>query len=105
MLSVTDTLFWRIVLNIRFPLGGGFEISLAADIRIGSSTAKLGLVETKLAVIPGAGGTQLLQRIVSPSIAKELIFTAHVMNAVEAKHLGNAMCYEMFCCYCLFKVF
>lgn len=70
------------------PTGGGFEFALAADIRIASSSAKLGLVETKLAIIPGAGGTQLLPKFVNPSIAKELIFTAHILNAVEAKHLG-----------------
>lgn len=47
-----------------------------------------GLVETKLAIIPGAGGTQRLARIVGPAIAKELIFTARVLNGVEATKLG-----------------
>lgn len=47
-----------------------------------------GLVETKLAIIPGAGGTQRLARIVGPAIAKELIFTARVLNGTEATKLG-----------------
>lgn len=82
--------FKRNILSFFKKKGGGFELALAADIRIASSNAKLGLVETKLAVIPGAGGTQLLPKLVNPSIAKELIFTAHVLNAVEAKHLGKS---------------
>ncbi|XP_055371327.1 methylglutaconyl-CoA hydratase, mitochondrial [Condylostylus longicornis] len=69
-------------------LGGGLEMALACDIRIASNDAKLGLVETRLAIIPGAGGTQRLPRIVGPSIAKELIFTSRVMNGKEAKELG-----------------
>lgn len=75
-------------------IGGGFELALAADIRIASSNAKLGLVETKLAVIPGAGGTQLLPKVINPSIAKELIFTAQALNAVEAKHIGKFKLYN-----------
>lgn len=55
-----------------------------------SSEARLGLVETKLAIIPGAGGTQYLSRIISPAIAKELIFTARILNATEAKDIGQA---------------
>lgn len=48
----------------------------------------MGLVETKLAIMPGAGGTQFLPRTVAPSIAKELIFTARVISAKEAERLG-----------------
>lgn len=69
-------------------LGGGLEMALASDIRTTSDTAKLGLVETKLAIIPGAGGTQRLPRILGPALAKELIFTGRVLNGVEAKQLG-----------------
>lgn len=68
-------------------LGGGLELALACDIRVASSTAKLGLVETKLAIIPGAGGTQRLPRIISPSLAKELIFTARTFSGDEAKEM------------------
>lgn len=69
-------------------LGGGLEMALACDIRVASSTAKMGLVETKLAVIPGAGGTQRLPRIIGQSLAKELIFTARVLDGTEAHRLG-----------------
>lgn len=83
--------------NIKIPviaaldgtaMGGGLEMALACDIRIAADTIKMGLVETKLAIIPGAGGTQRLPRIVSPAIAKELIFTARLINGTEAKELG-----------------
>lgn len=69
-------------------LGGGLEMALACDIRTVADTAKLGLVETKLAIIPGAGGTQRLPRILGPALAKELIFTARVIHGKEAKELG-----------------
>lgn len=69
-------------------LGGGLEMALACDIRTVSDTSKLGLIETKLAIIPGAGGTQRLARIVGPAIAKELIFTSRLFNGNEAKQLG-----------------
>lgn len=69
-------------------LGGGFEIALACDIRIAATNAKLGLVETKWAILPGAGGTQRLPRIAGPSIAKELIFTARVITSKDAERYG-----------------
>ncbi|KAJ8916107.1 hypothetical protein NQ315_004474 [Exocentrus adspersus] len=69
-------------------LGGGLELALAADIRIASSNAKMGLVETKLAIMPGAGGTQFLPRTVSSSVAKELIFTAKIIDSQTAEKLG-----------------
>lgn len=69
-------------------LGGGLEMSLGLDIRVASDNAKLGLVETRLAIIPGGGGTQNLTRLVGPSVAKELIFTARVVNGNEAFKLG-----------------
>ncbi|GAB0095164.1 methylglutaconyl-CoA hydratase, mitochondrial [Sergentomyia squamirostris] len=71
-----------------FALGGGLEMALACDIRCSSTDAKMGLVETRLAIIPGAGGTQRLPRTVSASLAKELIFTARVFNGQEAKEMG-----------------
>ncbi|XP_055009409.1 methylglutaconyl-CoA hydratase, mitochondrial isoform X2 [Boleophthalmus pectinirostris] len=69
-------------------LGGGLEMALACDIRIAANSAKMGLVETKLAIIPGAGGTQRLPRAVGVSLAKELIFAAKVIDGVEACRLG-----------------
>ncbi|RZC43321.1 methylglutaconyl-CoA hydratase, mitochondrial [Asbolus verrucosus] len=69
-------------------LGGGLEISLACDIRVASSEAKMGLVEGRLAVIPGAGGTQRLPRLINPSVAKELIYTARIIDGATAQDLG-----------------
>lgn len=69
-------------------LGGGLEMALATDIRIAGSEAKLGLPETKLAIIPGAGGTQRLPRLIGLSKAKELIFTGQVLGNTRAAELG-----------------
>jgi enoyl-CoA hydratase/carnithine racemase len=69
-------------------LGGGTELALASDIRLASESATFGLTETRLAVIPGAGGTQRLPRIVGKGKAKELIFTGRRINAVEALRIG-----------------
>lgn len=68
--------------------GGGLELALAADLRVAGADAKLGLVETALAIIPGAGGTQRLPRLIGASRAKELIFTARRIGAEEAGRLG-----------------
>ncbi|WP_028400263.1 enoyl-CoA hydratase [Ectobacillus panaciterrae] len=69
-------------------LGGGTELSLACDIRVASETATLGLTETSLAIIPGAGGTQRLPRLIGLGRAKELIYTARRISAAEAKEYG-----------------
>jgi methylglutaconyl-CoA hydratase len=66
-------------------LGGGLEMALACDIRVGSESARMGLTETRLAIIPGAGGTQRLPRIIGIPKAKELIFTAKVIDGEEAE--------------------
>jgi enoyl-CoA hydratase/carnithine racemase len=71
-------------------LGGGTELALASDIRIVSKTALMGLTETRLAIIPGAGGTQRLPRLVGKGKAKELIFTGRRVNADEALTIGLA---------------
>jgi enoyl-CoA hydratase/carnithine racemase len=71
-------------------LGGGTELALASDLRIVSETATLGLTETSLAIIPGAGGTQRLPRIVGKAKAKELVFTARRIDAREALAIGLA---------------
>src|SRR3954453_19354617 len=62
-------------------LGGGLELALCCDIRVASERARLGLPEVRLAVIPGAGGTQRLPRPVGPARAKELILTGRVVAA------------------------
>lgn len=69
-------------------LGGGFELMLACDFSIAVSNATLGLTETSWAIIPGAGGTQRLPRLVGVMKAKELIFTAKRLTAAEALELG-----------------
>ncbi|WP_332306307.1 enoyl-CoA hydratase-related protein [Desulforapulum autotrophicum] len=69
-------------------LGGGTELALAADIRIASTTAVMGLTETRLAIIPGGGGTQRLPRIIGVAKAKELIFTGRRVTAAEALEIG-----------------
>ena len=75
-------------------LGGGTELALASDIRIASSNASMGLTETRLAIIPGAGGTQRLPRLVGKGKAKELIFTGQRIDAQEALKIGlvNRIC-------------
>jgi enoyl-CoA hydratase/carnithine racemase len=75
-------------------LGGGTELALAADIRIAAANASLGLTETRLAIIPGAGGTQRLPRLIGRGKAKELIFTGRRVTAEEALAIGlvNQVC-------------
>ena len=68
--------------------GGGLELALACDMRVAASTAQMGLSETKLAIIPGAGGTQRLTQIVGVALAKEWIFTAKKISATEARDAG-----------------
>lgn len=68
--------------------GGGLELALACDIRIASDHAQLGLTETALGIIPGAGGTQRLPRLIGKGKAKELIFTAKRLTAAEAASIG-----------------
>lgn len=68
--------------------GGGLELALACDIRIAASHIKLGLTETSLAIIPGAGGTQRLPRLIGIGQAKRLIYTAKPIDAREAFSLG-----------------
>ncbi len=69
-------------------LGGGLEIALCCDLRVASDRAKIGLPEVRLAVTPGAGGTQRLPRVVGPARAKELILTGKVLTAQEAERIG-----------------
>lgn len=68
--------------------GGGLELALACDLRIAASHIKVGLTETSLGIIPGAGGTQRLPRLIGIGKAKELIYTARRLNAEEAKSYG-----------------
>ena len=71
-----------------YALGGGCEIAMACDIRIASETARFGLPETALSVLPGAGGTQRLGRLIGTGRAIELILTGRMMDAAEALRIG-----------------
>ncbi|GAA0338304.1 enoyl-CoA hydratase [Oceanobacillus oncorhynchi subsp. oncorhynchi] len=68
--------------------GGGLEIALACDLRIAANHVKLGLTETSLAIIPGAGGTQRLPRLIGVGQAKMLIYTAKTISAEDALVIG-----------------
>lgn len=69
-------------------LGGGLELALCCDVRVASERARLGLPEVRLAVTPGAGGTQRLPRVVGNARARELILTGRVLTADEALAIG-----------------
>ncbi|MFD4832006.1 enoyl-CoA hydratase/isomerase family protein [Streptomyces uncialis] len=71
-----------------YALGGGCELALCADFRIAGDNAKLGQPEILLGLIPGAGGTQRLARLIGPSKAKDLIFTGRHVRADEALAIG-----------------
>jgi cyclohexa-1,5-dienecarbonyl-CoA hydratase len=71
-----------------YCLGGGLELSMCADLRYAAADAKLGQPEIKLGIIPGAGGTQRLPRLVGPSRAKDIIYTGRFVKADEAERIG-----------------
>ncbi|MFI3226161.1 MAG: enoyl-CoA hydratase-related protein [Clostridia bacterium] len=71
-----------------FALGGGTELALACDFRVASVKAKFGQPEVGLGITPGYGGTQRLPRAVGPAVAKEMIYTAKIIKADEAKAIG-----------------
>jgi enoyl-CoA hydratase len=71
-----------------YALGGGLELALAADFRVAGESARLGQPEILLGVIPGAGGTQRLPRLIGPAKAKDLVFTGRMVKAAEALQIG-----------------
>jgi enoyl-CoA hydratase/carnithine racemase len=71
-----------------YALGGGCELALAADVRFAAEDAQFGQPEVLLGIIPGAGGTQRLSRLIGPSRAKDLIFTGRFVKADEALAVG-----------------
>jgi enoyl-CoA hydratase/carnithine racemase len=73
-----------------YALGGGYELALCADFRVMGRNAKVGQPEIQLGVIPGAGGTQRLARLVGPAKAKDLVFTGRHVGAEEALEMGLA---------------
>ena len=71
-----------------YALGGGLELALCADFRVAGEGARVGQPEILLGVIPGAGGTQRLPRLVGPSRAKDIVFTGRFVGAAEALAIG-----------------
>ncbi|MBB4933656.1 enoyl-CoA hydratase/carnithine racemase [Lipingzhangella halophila] len=71
-----------------YALGGGCELALCADFRVAADDAKLGQPEILLGIIPGAGGTQRLPRLVGPARAKDIIYTGRMVEADEALRIG-----------------
>jgi enoyl-CoA hydratase len=69
-------------------LGGGLELALACDLRVAESTARLGVPEIKLGLLPGAAGTARLTRILPPCVAKQLLLTGEPLGAADAHRLG-----------------
>jgi enoyl-CoA hydratase/carnithine racemase len=71
-----------------YALGGGLELALCADFRVAGQSAKVGQPEILLGVIPGAGGTQRLPRLIGPARAKDIVFTGRFVGAAEALAIG-----------------
>ena len=71
-----------------YALGGGLELALAADFRVAGENARLGQPEILLGIIPGAGGTQRLSRLVGPAKAKDIVFSGRMLKAAEAHAIG-----------------
>merc|ERR1712071_614153 len=71
-----------------YALGGGLELALSCDLIYTSTNAKVGLTEARLAIIPGGGGTQTLSRRIGAARAKEMIFTARILDGVAAEQMG-----------------
>ncbi len=84
----SDVVFIAFVNGV--ALGGGTELALCCDLRVISATAEMGLTEVKLGIIPGAGGTQRLPRLIGKGAAKDLILTGRRVHAEEAVSLGLA---------------
>lgn len=89
LFSRVETFTWPVIGAINgFALGGGCELALACDIRIVSENAKFGFPETALGIIPAAGGTQRLPRLVGLARAKDWVLTGEIYDAKEALRIG-----------------
>lgn len=90
-------LLWEAVRRIRTPmvaavsgfcLGGGCELAMISDVIVASETARFGLPETQLGLIPGAGGTQMLPRAIGKAVAMDMVLTGRMLDAQEAAAMG-----------------
>ncbi|RHW38407.1 enoyl-CoA hydratase/isomerase family protein [Lysinibacillus yapensis] len=78
-----------------YALGGGCELAMACDLRIATDKAKFGLPELNLGILPGAGGTQRLSRLVGKGRAMDLILTGKIIDGIEAERIGLANYYSL----------
>ena len=85
---VEDLPFPTIAAIVGYALGGGCELAMACDLRVAGESAKLGQPEVALGIIPAAGGTQRLPRLVGLGHARELIFTGRIVDAAYAARIG-----------------
>ena len=91
VLSRFEALAKPVIAAVRgYALGGGLELAMACDLRILGEGAKVGQPEIKLGLIPGAGGTQRLPRLVGVGRARHLVFTGRMVDAAEAERIGLA---------------
>ena len=89
LFAEVENFAWPVIGAINgYALGGGCELTLACDIRIASENARFGFPETSLGIIPGAGGTQRLPRLMGLARAKEWVLTGDIYDAKEAERLG-----------------
>jgi enoyl-CoA hydratase len=89
LFTTVDTFPWPTIAAVHgYALGGGFELALACDLRVASETARFGFPETGLGILPGAGGTQRLAKLVGLALAKELILTGDSIDAQRALRAG-----------------
>ena len=89
LFSRVENFPWPVIGAVNgFALGGGCELTLACDIRIASENARFGLPEASLGIIPAAGGTQRLPRLIGLSRAKEWVLTGDIYDAREAERIG-----------------
>jgi enoyl-CoA hydratase len=88
---------WEVIRGVRTPLvaaisglclGGGLELAMSADVAVASRTARFGLPETSLGLIPAAGGTQMLPRLVGRALAMDMVLTGRLLSAEEAEARG-----------------
>lgn len=86
--AVADAPLVSVAAIAGYALGGGFELALACDFRVAADNAKVGFPEVLLGLLPGAGGTQRITRLIGPNRAKELVFSGRMVGMQEAPEVG-----------------